>query len=134
MTRILVIDDVETNRFLLEEALEGLADEIHSASDGNRALDLVRELDPEVAVLDFQMPGMNGLETARRVKEREGAPYTWVLLLSGHHDIGEVERFDRSSADRFLAKPYRLDAVREAVREGLRIAAERRAAADQRRR
>lgn len=130
MSRILVVDDVETNRFLLEEALAGLADEIHSAGDGTEALALVETLEPEVAVLDFQMPGMDGEEAGRRIKARAAAPFTWVLLLSGYHEAGEAGKLGASCADRFLGKPYRLDDVRDAVREGLAIAVARRARRD----
>jgi CheY-like chemotaxis protein len=128
MSRILIVDDVETNRFLLEEALAGLASEVLSVESGPRALDAVRRLEPEVVVLDFQMPGMDGLETSRRIKERAGAAFTYVLLLSGCHELADAEDLARSGADGFVRKPYTLDVVRSAVREGLFVAAERRRA------
>lgn len=123
--RVLIVDDLEHNRFLLEEALAGLG-EIRSAADGAGALETVGEFLPEVVVVDFQMPGMDGAETSRRIKADPRLPFTYVLLLSGYHEADATEGIGRAGADRFLRKPYALDEVREAVREGLRVAEERR--------
>jgi CheY-like chemotaxis protein len=125
--RILVVDDLEHNRFLLEESLEGLGLEILTAPDGERALGIVETLHPEVVLLDFQMPGIDGAETARRIKKNEALPYTYVLLVSGYHEADLTEGVDRGDADRFLRKPYTLDQIRDSVREALRLVAERRA-------
>lgn len=123
-TRVLIVDDLDRNLFLLGEVLEGLADEILSACSGEEALELVEELHPEVVVLDYQMPGMDGAEVCRFIKNREDLPFIWVMILSGYH---EAEGIRSAEADCFLGKPYQLADVRQAVDDGLRIAATRRA-------
>ncbi|MGH7822447.1 MAG: response regulator [Candidatus Binatia bacterium] len=125
--RILIVDDVEQNRFLLEEALADLG-ETMCAEDGAKALEIVVAATPHVVVLDFQMPGMDGAETSRRIKADERVPFTYVLLLSGYHEADANEGIRRAGADRFLGKPYSLEEVRQAVREGLRVAIRRREA------
>ena len=124
--RVLLVDDLETNRFLLEEALGEIGAEISSTGSGKRALELVSASHPEVVVIDFQMPDLSGAEAARWIKQRADAPFTYVILMSGYHEE-ETELIRASLADRFLGKPYKLSALRGAVEEGLRIASERRA-------
>ncbi len=126
--RVLLVDDLEANRFLLEEILEDIGAEILSAEGGRRALEIASVAHPFVVILDFQMPGLNGAETARILKS-SGWPFAYVILTSGYREAAEVDTIDTSSVDRFLAKPYSLDELRRSVIEGLRIAAERRAAA-----
>jgi CheY-like chemotaxis protein len=124
---ILVVDDLPTNRFLLEETLAELDAEIVSADSGRAALDVASEKSPHVALVDFQMPDLDGGQTAIALKGREGAPFVYVVLVSGYRDVkDEVPAAVREAVDRFISKPYTLANVRDAVLEGLRIAAERR--------
>lgn len=125
--RILLVDDLEANRFLLEEALGDLGAEILSAEDGRRALRIAAASHPEVVVLDFQMPDLNGAVTARALKQA-GLPFTYIILTSGYPEAGDGEAIDTASVDRFLGKPYTLENLRASVVEGLRVSRERRAA------
>ncbi len=120
LPRVLLVDDLETNRFLLEEALGEIAAEILTAGGGAEALAIVARARPAVVVVDFQMPSMSGAETSRRIKQ-EPVPFTYVILTSGYREAEESVSFRASLADRFLPKPYRLDELRAAVEEGLQI-------------
>jgi len=122
---VLLVDDLETNRFLLEEALGGIAAAFLSAGSGADALAIVASSRPDVVVIDFQMPGMSGAETSRRIKQ-DPAPFTYVILTSGYREAEESASFRTSLADRFLPKPYRIEELRGAVEEGLRIAKKKR--------
>ncbi|MGH7898408.1 MAG: response regulator [Candidatus Binatia bacterium] len=124
--RVLLVDDLETNRFLLEEALGEIGADIVSVGAGKRALEIVSASHPEVVVLDFQMPDLNGAEVARRIKLEPGAPFTYIVLMSGYQEAEQTATIRESLADRFLGKPYKLSEIRSAVEEGLRIAADRR--------
>ena len=122
---MLLVDDLETNRFLLEEALGGIDAEILTAGSGAEALAIFADVRPAVVVVDFQMPSMSGAETSRRIKQAR-APYTYLILTSGYREAEESASFGASLADRFLPKPYRIEDVRASVEEGLRIALEKR--------
>ena len=123
--RVLIVDDLDTNRFLLEEALGGVEADILTAGGGREAIAIVERLRPEVVVVDFQMPIMSGAQTSRRIKDAP-TPFTYVILTSGYREAEESASFASALADRFMAKPYRLDELRAAVEEGLRVAHERR--------
>lgn len=124
--RVLLVDDLETNRFLLREALEGLAVEVTEAVGGEEAIDAARRCAPDVVLLDLQMPGLNGFETARRLRQQPEGEQPYIVILSGHRDADEVEGFDECGADDFLSKPYTLGDVRQHTEQGLEIARKRR--------
>ncbi|WCB92681.1 hypothetical protein DSM104299_01379 [Baekduia alba] len=80
--RIVIADDHETYRRGLARAIRrfGTLDLVGEAADGTEALQVIREASPDVALLDVRMPGLDGLEVARRLRELGG---TTVVLLTG---------------------------------------------------
>ena len=126
MSGILIVDDVEANRFLLEEALADIGTEIYSAASGDEAIALWRKHRPEVALVDLQMPEIDGSTVARRIKTDTAGAFTYVMIVSGFDKSTQAEAARASGADRFLAKPYGIADLRKAVEEALRIAREKR--------
>jgi len=84
--RVLLADDHEAMLDRVARLLATECDVVGTATDGQQALDAVRELKPDVLVLDISMPVMNGIETARRLKEA-GAK-TRIVFLTVHDDPG----------------------------------------------
>jgi two-component system nitrate/nitrite response regulator NarL len=82
LLRVVIADDHETYRRGLARAIRrfGTLELVGEASDGSEALALIREASPDIAVLDVRMPGLDGLEIARRLRELGG---TTVVLLTG---------------------------------------------------
>jgi two-component system nitrate/nitrite response regulator NarL len=82
LLRVVIADDHETYRRGLARAIRrfGTLELVGEASDGDEALALIREASPDIAVLDVRMPGLDGLEIARRLRELGG---TTVVLLTG---------------------------------------------------
>jgi two-component system nitrate/nitrite response regulator NarL len=80
--RIVIADDHETYRRGLARAIRrfGTLDLVGEATDGTEALEVIREASPDVALLDVRMPGLDGLEVARRLRELGGIT---VVLLTG---------------------------------------------------
>ena len=125
MARILVVDDdgdiLETLRFAFEQ--EGHAVQVEA--DGLAALQQARQQPPDLALLDVMLPGLNGYEVSRRLKEemRAGAlPRFPILMLTARRvAAGERQQFlaSWSQADLTLWKPYDLGFLLFQVREAL---------------
>jgi two-component system, cell cycle response regulator len=83
--RILVVDDLLPNVKLLEAKLTSEYFDVITAYDGPTALELIEKQPPDIVLLDVMMPGMDGFEVCRRIKERPG-----IHAYSRRHDHGAV--------------------------------------------
>jgi two-component system, cell cycle response regulator len=119
--RILIADDDMLSRRMLELTLRKLGHEVIVVSGGAEALQQLSESDaPRLAILDWVMPDLDGLEVCRHLRKRQD-PYVYVILLtarSEHKDI--VTAFD-ADVDDFLAKPFDASELRARLRSGARI-------------
>jgi CheY-like chemotaxis protein len=114
VAKVLIADDVEGVRRMLVRALE---DE-HSLSEAENGLEAVRLAEserPDVIILDLDMPVMNGVEAARRIKENPGLVGVKVLAMTGQHN-SENSRLIQGLCDAFMEKPFRVAELREAVK------------------
>jgi DNA-binding NtrC family response regulator len=103
MTQILVVDDEAAIRDVLIEFLGEHGFSAQGAEDGSKALALLGALRPQVILLDVAMPGMNGIETLRRIRTQ--APETAVIMISGHADHQmALQALDLGAYD-FIQKP-----------------------------
>lgn len=107
MARILLMDDDEPLRRILQRVLEGAGHEVYAAGDGNAGLALADAIDPELVVTDIVMPDREGLETIGEL--RRVRPQTPIVAMSGNCDpeSGDYLRIARAlGADRTLGKPF----------------------------
>lgn len=105
MARVMVVDDEELNVALVRAQLEDLGHDIESARCGEEALERSSAFDPDIVLLDMVMPGIGGLETLRRLKERAEPDFLPVVLLTSHDDAESRRRGLRMGADDFVTKP-----------------------------
>ena len=106
MSRVLVVDDDETETELLKAFLHGEVDEIESVTDSRQVEEVFAKFQPDVVVLDLHMPGDDGLEVLRRLRSaRESLGFLPVIMLTG--DESHVARNAALilGADEFLTKP-----------------------------
>ncbi|WP_437915826.1 AAA family ATPase [Sorangium sp. So ce302] len=124
---ILVVDDNAENRALLRDLLEPLGFELLEADGGERALALALDRTPDVIVMDLAMPGMDGYEATRRLRQRPELARTAIIASSA--STSEVERHKSLSAgcDDFLPKPVQAGAFLELLRGTLQLEWQRRA-------
>jgi two-component system sensor histidine kinase/response regulator len=116
--RALVVDDNQANRTILEKQLSSWGVRTASAADGEQALELLRSAagDPyHLAVLDMQMPGMDGIELARRIKAEPGISETRLVLLTSMGGRGDDEGASRAGIEAYLTKPTRQSDLYEAL-------------------
>ena len=103
MTQILVVDDEAAIREVLIEFLSDHGYAVQGAADGREGLQMAGVLRPQVILLDIAMPGMNGIETLKRL--RKEAPQAAVIMISGHADHDQaLQALDLGAYD-FIQKP-----------------------------
>jgi len=103
MTHILVVDDEAAIREVLIEFLSGHGYAVQGAADGSEGLKMARTLKPQVVLLDIAMPGINGIETLKRL--RLETPQAAVIMISGHADHDQaLQALDLGAYD-FIQKP-----------------------------
>lgn len=120
-TKILLADDDRLIRSTLAMGLRAAGYEVLEAGDGDRALQLCRESPPDLAILDVRMPGLSGIELARRLRAETAVPF---LFLSAYGDDDTVERAVAEGALGYLVKPLGMSSMLPPVKAALARAAE----------
>jgi diguanylate cyclase (GGDEF)-like protein/PAS domain S-box-containing protein len=116
---ILIVDDTPASLGLLQEMLRGQGYRTFVAISGERALDLAQRVQPDLILLDVMLPGLDGLETCRRLKAHPATADIPVIFVSACSDTEDiVAGFDQGAAD-YIAKPLRLPEVVARVRAQL---------------
>jgi len=115
--KILVVDDEAKIRETLRGVLTDEGFEVLEASDGRRALELLTEVVPRLAIVDVWMPEVDGIELLGRMRAQ--APGVPIIVISGHGTIETAVRVIRMGATDFLEKPFELDALLQVVGRAL---------------
>ncbi len=122
--RALIADDDRITRRTVESLLAGWGYPVVAAGDGAEAWEVVTETDePLLAILDWDMPGMTGLDVCRRARATRANHAMFLILLTGRNELdSEVEAFE-AGADDFVAKPFDARELRMRVYAGARLIA-----------
>jgi PAS domain S-box-containing protein len=113
---VLVVEDNEVNRLVLAEQLQQLGCEVEAAVDGEAALRAARATPFDLVLMDLQMPGIDGFETARRLRSETPAKTVPIIAISAHAGAREEARCRECGIDRLLSKPVRDADLRELLR------------------
>ncbi|HEY9829228.1 MAG TPA: hybrid sensor histidine kinase/response regulator [Stenomitos sp.] len=118
--RILVVDDSPDNLFLVQTILEEEGYAITLAEDGRAALQQIELSPPDLVLLDVMMPGMDGYEVTKRIRENQNSPFMPILLITAFEGPSVVKGLD-TGADDFIRKPVEVDELLARVRSLLRL-------------
>lgn len=102
--RILVVDDLPDNCFLLQTVLEIEGYLVEVADSGYAALESIASHPPDLVLLDVMMPEMSGFEVTRRLRQNPSLPFIPILLVTGYNEPTPADGFD-VGADGFICKP-----------------------------
>ena len=117
---ILVVDDDPNSLDIVRTYLESRGHTVATASDGKEALAKLEEVHPAVMLLDVMMPGMDGWEVARVVKNHPGFRDVRVIMLTARSDFTDKHQGLRAGADDYIVKPIRLDDLGQRVERNLK--------------
>jgi signal transduction histidine kinase/CheY-like chemotaxis protein len=115
--KILVADDVADSLHSLSMGLEMLGHEIRMAGDGIQALEIAASFRPQTAILDIGMPGLNGYEVARRIRNESWARDMLLVALTGWGQQEDVQRSAAAGFDRHMTKPVDFDTLTRLIED-----------------
>jgi len=117
---ILAVDDIPDNLLLVQLALEQEGHRVVLAHNGETALKQIKHVPPSLILLDVMMPGMDGYEVTRRIREDKNIPFIPILLVTAREESSLVQGLD-AGADEFVRKPFQIDELQARVRSMLRF-------------
>ncbi len=117
---ILAVDDIPDNLLLIQLSLEQEGHQVVVANDGKTALKQIKKAPPSLILLDVMMPGMDGYEVTRRIREDRNIPFIPILLVTAREESSLVAGLD-AGADEFVRKPFQIDELQARVRSMLRL-------------
>jgi DNA-binding response OmpR family regulator len=114
--KVLVVDDEEDLRELIKSVLVNEGFKVYEASGGGEALDKIKEVKPDLVLLDVMMPDIDGWEVCRRIKENPDTKNITVSMLTVRgHDKDKVRSFDYALADWHISKPVDMQELPKTV-------------------
>jgi diguanylate cyclase (GGDEF)-like protein len=120
--KILIADDEAVSRRMLQGLLTKWGYEVVSVEDGKAAWkQLIAPDAPRIALLDWMMPGQNGVDVCREMRAQRPEPYTYILLLTAKDAKESVVEGLESGADDYLTKPFHPQELKARLRVGLRL-------------
>ena len=122
-TKVLVIDDSNTNRRSAEMFLRQAGYEVILAEDGFDALAKISDHQPQVIFVDIMMPRLDGYQTCALIKQNPLLKSTPVIMLSSKDGVFDRARGRLAGSDRYLTKPFTKEALIEAVEQTIKPAA-----------
>ncbi|WP_041077522.1 diguanylate cyclase [Thermotoga caldifontis] len=122
MFKVLVADDDKLYRVILEDSLKKWGYNVITAEDGYEALQMLEQPDgPQLAVIDWVMPGLEGPEVCRRVRQQRKMGYIYIILLTGKDAKEDILKGFEAGADDYMVKPFDPEIMRYKLKIGERI-------------
>jgi PAS domain S-box-containing protein len=111
--RVLLVDDVADTRIVFSRLLEILGHQVRTAGDGPSALEAALEFGPDVVLLDLGLPGMNGYEVAKRMRQQPALQNAVLAAVTGYGQQLDRQRSQQMGFDHHLVKPIDVDVLQQ---------------------
>jgi len=121
VARILVVDDEKVNLYVVTKRLAREGYEVYSATNGQDAIHLIEEKQPDLILLDIMMPGMDGLEVLERIRDVRESRFLPVIMISAKDMVKDKVNALARGADDYLSKPINMHELIARVKAQLRI-------------
>jgi len=120
--KVLIAEDEPVSRRLLESRLTMWGHEVITATDGNQAWDALQQPDaPKLAILDRMMPGLEGLEVCRKVRELPHGKLSYIIVLTTKGRKKDIVEGLEAGANDYITKPFDLEELRARFQVGMRV-------------
>ena len=117
MRQCLVVDDSSVVRKVARRIFEDLEFSVDEAEDGGQALELCRRRMPDMIMVDWNMPGVSGVEFLTALRAEDGGDRPTVLFCASENDAGHITRALRAGADDYLLKPFNREIIEAKLQE-----------------
>jgi len=119
MLRILVVDDIYANRYLLCELIKLTGHEAISAENGEQAIEILKSQEIHMIFMDIEMPVMNGIETTLYIRNEMDVPLNTIpiIALTAHGPDLFFEDYSNVGFDELVTKPYSVEKIRAKISE-----------------
>ncbi len=121
--KVLIADDDRSSRMIIKRIISKVDCEVHEASNGKEALEIARKIQPDVMIVDWNMPVMDGEELSKRIRNDAKLKYTYIIMLTGKGDIDDEIRGLKAGADDYITKPAPQAEVLARLESGIRMRA-----------
>jgi len=115
--KILVVDDEDYHRELMQKLLSKLGYEVEAVESAEKAFSALEREKFPVIITDLIMLEMDGVEFCRKIRETDNK--TFVIALTGHTELYDIDRLKDVGFDNHLAKPFKIDIIKQAIQDGL---------------
>ncbi len=119
--RVLAVDDDEITRDILEYLIQKNGHQATVCARGDEAYRLLHQEDFQMVILDWEMPGMDGLELCRRIRNEHLGGYVYTIMLTSRNSSDEIVLGLEAGADDFVTKPFNSAEMNQRIRAGARI-------------
>lgn len=113
--KLLIVDDQFGIRILLSEVFQKAGYETYQAANGIQALEIVKEQNPDLVLLDMKIPGMDGLEILKRMKTINKD--IRVIIMTAYGELDMIQEAKELGAITHFAKPFDIDEIRDVVKQ-----------------
>lgn len=120
--KILTAEDDTTPRLALKKTLQQWGYDIVVAKDGGQAWQLLQTERPNIAIIDWMMPCINGVDLCRKIREKQDAGYVYIILLTSKVEKKDIVTGLDAGADDYITKPFNREVLRSRINVGMRVA------------
>ena len=117
MSKVLVVEDNQVNRMLVEDLLEAHGYEVISVENGEEGIKKAKEIKPSIILMDIQMPGMDGTEAANIIKNDTQTSDIKIVAITSYAMKGDREKYISLGFDDYMAKPIDTRGLARLVKE-----------------
>jgi DNA-binding response OmpR family regulator len=117
MKKIVIVDDEPNIVMTLEYTFKKNNFEVYIARDGSEAMAILKEVVPDLVMLDIMMPKVDGYETLKQIRENESLKATKVVFLTAKNKASDIEKGLKLGADKYLTKPFSVKKIVSEINE-----------------